>query len=57
MIVEVDGKIHEKKEQKEKDLIREEQLIESGFKVIRFSNDEVINNIENVLKKIKKELK
>jgi len=57
LIVEVDGKIHEKKEQKEKDLIREEQLIESGFKVIRFSNDEVINNIENVLKKIKKELK
>ena len=57
LIIEVDGKDHNKKEQKEKDLTREEILVESGFRIIRFTNDEVVNNIESVLKKIKNELK
>lgn len=54
LIIELDGKIHDKKEQKEKDKIREEDLIVHGFKVIRFKNSEVENDIEKVLKKIKK---
>jgi len=57
LIIEIDGKIHEKKEQKERDFIREEVLIDSGFKVIRFTNDEVIDEIDYVINEIRKELK
>ena len=54
LIVEVDGKIHES--QVEEDAKRTEILENDYFKVIRFKNDEVIGNIDNVLKRIEKEL-
>jgi 5-methyltetrahydrofolate--homocysteine methyltransferase len=57
LIVEVDGKTHEMKEQKIKDYIKEEILFNSGFKIIRFTNDEVINDVEKVLSEIRQELK
>ncbi len=53
LIIELDGKIHDKKENKEKDKIREEDLIEHGFMVMRFKNEEVENEIDKVLDKIK----
>ncbi|MGP8214395.1 MAG: endonuclease domain-containing protein [Bacteroidia bacterium] len=52
IIIEVDGEVHDEKEQKEKDLHRDENLKEMGYIVLRFSNDEVINQTVNVLKKI-----
>ncbi|MBI5020243.1 MAG: endonuclease domain-containing protein [Ignavibacteriales bacterium] len=54
LIVELEGGIHEKDNQKEYDEVRFEELISRGFKILRIKNDEVINNIENVLKKILK---
>ena len=56
LIVEVDGGYHENEEQKKYDENRTKVLNEIGFKIIRFTNEEVINNIKEVLKKIKQEL-
>ncbi len=47
LIVEVDGPIHQ--DQVENDKEREEYLQALGYHIIRFSNDEVIQNIELVL--------
>ena len=52
LVIEVDGEIHDRPEQKEKDLTRENWLKSNGLKVIRFTNDEVFNNLEMVLNKI-----
>ncbi|QOD61063.1 DUF559 domain-containing protein [Polaribacter haliotis] len=57
LIIEVDGKYHNTKDQKEADELRTQILKELGFKVIRFNNEEVVGNIENVLEKISEELK
>lgn len=51
LIVEVDGEIH--RSQKEMDDERTLILESKGYTVIRFTNDVVLNNIENVLSKIK----
>ncbi|ARV05439.1 ATP-dependent DNA helicase RecG [Polaribacter sp. SA4-10] len=56
LIIEVDGKYHNKKEQQEADNLRTEILQELGFKVIRFTNEEVIGNSENVINKISQAL-
>ncbi len=50
LIVEVDGDIHD--DQKERDQERDGVLRGLGFAVLRFRNEEVITNIENVIKKI-----
>ncbi|TMM30685.1 leucine--tRNA ligase [Polaribacter aestuariivivens] len=55
LIIEVDGNIHDY--QLEKDEERTLELEQkSGFKVIRFTNEEVIGDIETVIFKIEKEL-
>jgi len=54
LIVEVDGKIHDS--QKEYDEERTKILNQNGFKVIRFTNEQVIEDVEKVLKEIEKEL-
>ena len=55
LIIEVDGKIHNF--QKEEDEIRTEILNENGFKVIRFKNEEIMCNIDEVVLKIIAQLK
>jgi very-short-patch-repair endonuclease len=50
LIVEVDGGIHET--QKEYDAERESFLRALGFRVIRFTNEEVDNDLRSVLRKI-----
>jgi len=50
-IIEIDGGIHIL--QKERDKARENILKEIGYSVLRFTNDEVINNIEKVLSEIR----
>jgi len=52
LIVEVDGPIHNK--QKNYDKLREEVLKYKSLKIIRFKNDEIKNNINRVLIKLKK---
>lgn len=54
LILELEGGVHEKDNQKEYDEVRFQELESRGFKILRIKNDEVIDNIENVLKKILK---
>lgn len=56
LVIEVDGSIHNVPEQMEHDKIRTEWLKSKGFKVIRFSNDQVLSNIFNIIDSIRKEL-
>ena len=54
LIIELDGEVH--LSQKERDNERDNYLKESGFRVIRFPNDEVEQDIEGVLSRLKHEL-
>jgi very-short-patch-repair endonuclease len=55
LVVEVDGPIH--KQQRAYDKERTELLeTERGYHVIRFTNDEVLNDIESVLQRIREAL-
>lgn len=53
LIVEVDGKIHEKEEVRIIDEQREKDLISWGNRIVRFNNDEVFNDVKRVLLTIK----
>jgi very-short-patch-repair endonuclease len=50
LIIEIDGGQHL---ENKKDSIRDDWLESKGFKVLRFWNNEVFENIESVLEKIK----
>jgi very-short-patch-repair endonuclease len=52
LIIELDGGIHNTVESKEYDKIRDKYFIELGYKVLRFKNIEVENNLGNVLSAI-----
>lgn len=52
LVIEVDGSIHKVKEVMENDVVREEDIISFGIKVIRFKNSDVRRNIEKVITKI-----
>ncbi len=54
LVIEVDGNIH--LDQKEYDAGRTKELESVGFSVIRFTNEEITNDIENVINKIKLKL-
>lgn len=54
LVIEVDGGYHAEPRQQEDDLYRESALEQMGFHVIRFSNEEILYNIEQVIKEIKK---
>jgi very-short-patch-repair endonuclease len=51
LVVELDGGIHDEKQQKDFDSVRTEMLNELGIKVIRFTNEDVLTRIENVIEK------
>jgi methionine--tRNA ligase beta chain len=57
LIIEVDGLIHQAKENEISDEERTIELNRLGFDVIRFTNDEVIGDTDNVLNRILHELK
>ena len=50
LIIEVDGNIHDKQEIKEYDIKRENDLINDGYTILRFSNYQVLKEIDSVLK-------
>ncbi len=52
LVIEIDGLIHQLQDNKESDEIRTKWLNEQGYEVIRFTNDEVLNEIEKVFEKI-----
>lgn len=49
LVIEVDGGYHEKPLQMLSDEVRSADLEQLGFRVLRFTNDEVLGNIERVL--------
>ena len=57
LVIEVDGGYHNEIEQKQYDEGRTYELSELNIKVIRFTNKEVIENIDFVLKEISNHLK
>ena len=56
LIVEVDGGIHQLPENKASDLERTKWLENEGYRVIRFTNKEVLSNLDNVLEQIREAL-
>jgi len=52
LVIELDGGYHLEHEQREYDKARTEYLKGMGFTVLRFTNDDVFNNINDVLKRI-----
>lgn len=52
LIVELDGEIHNNKSNQEYDSVRDKFFTQLDYKVLRFSNDEVEDNIKKVIEKI-----
>ena len=48
LIIEVDGSIHQQEEVITNDEVRQKALEEAGFTVLRFTNDEVLKDIQSV---------
>lgn len=57
LVIEVDGGIHDLEENKRLDAERQKNIEDLGITVIRFSNNEVLYKIEEVLNKIKSYIK
>lgn len=57
LIIEVDGGYHSEPRQQEDDIIRQQWLESQGFKVIRFTNEEIVGDIDKVVEKIRSTLK
>ncbi|MBS1935781.1 MAG: chorismate synthase, partial [Bacteroidetes bacterium] len=56
LVVEIDGEYHNEIEQKKYDSLRSEWLREHSYGILRFTNDEVMNDLSSVLKKITDEI-
>ena len=56
LIIEVDGAYHCELQQQEDDQIRTDILSDMGYKVLRFTNDEVLSSPHTVLNMIKEEI-
>ena len=54
LVIEVDGPIHQ--QQKIEDVERAKALSKRGLRIIRFTNQEVMNNLDQVLRQIESEL-
>ncbi|MEZ7504089.1 vitamin B12 dependent-methionine synthase activation domain-containing protein [Flavobacterium sp. Arc2] len=57
LVIEVDGGVHDTIEQKEHDQYRTDWLISKGFKVVRYTNKQVLTDINNTIESVRKELK
>lgn len=49
LAVELEGGVHEIPDQKEHDAVRFEELQTRGLRILRFKNEEVLNNLDAVL--------
>jgi very-short-patch-repair endonuclease len=56
LVIEIDGGYHLDGEQPQRDAERTAELAAEGFRVLRFSNEEVLCDIDNVLETISKEI-
>jgi len=57
LIVEIDGGYHTTKEQQLKDVERQDWLEHNDYRVLRFTNEQVLCDIDNVITRIKQYLK
>jgi len=57
LIIELDGSIHNLQEIAQNDIERQANLELDGLRVIRFTNDQVFNNLNKVLEDITKQIK
>ena len=57
LIIEVDGAYHAELEQEERDELREHELEQMGFHILRFTNEEVLYGIDGVIQQIEDYLK
>jgi very-short-patch-repair endonuclease len=53
LVIELDGESHNRKEIQDYDKVRQEYIETFGIKFIRFSNSDVVNNIEQVIEYIR----
>ena len=51
LVIEIDGGIHES--QKDYDKMREKIIDQLGYRIIRFSNEDVLNNLDYVLMQLR----
>lgn len=56
LVVEIDGLIHQLPDNKSSDEERTKWLNEKGFKVIRFTNEDIISNTDKVIERLSNEL-
>ena len=56
VVVEIDGGYHFTEEQKKEDALRTEWLEAQGYKVVRFTNEQVLFDTDNVINEIKSSL-
>ena len=56
LIIEVDGGYHAERQQQEDDQYRESVLEQMGYHVLRFTNEEVLYEIDDVIERINKYL-
>ena len=52
LIIEVDGVTHQWEEVYQKDLMREQELKAVGFHIMRFDDNEILSDINNVIRTI-----
>jgi very-short-patch-repair endonuclease len=55
LVIEVDGDIHNDENECQYDLARTEVLNKFGLSVIRFTNNQILYNLDSVIKKIQEE--
>jgi very-short-patch-repair endonuclease len=53
LIIEVDGAYHAERQQKEDDALRTDILQRMGYSVMRFTNEQVLYDIDSVIQQIK----
>lgn len=56
LIIELDGSQHMNSEQQKHDKVRENYLKRLGYRIMRFYDNDIIENINGVLEKIKQSL-
>jgi len=56
LIIEIDGGQHYERKNELRDGVRTDYLISQGFKVLRFTNLDILKNIDNVVNKIASEI-
>lgn len=57
LIIEIDGGIHKKRENREYDEVRDKYFSELDYKTLRFMNEEVEDDVKKVIEMIKSHIK